>query len=164
MPQKILIVILFCVFIDCRAQQKVLGKLKRDTEFSAKGYLINLYGKNGVWIFQPILKETPFIFDSFDGRSFFVQDMVNDLGYTCLHDIYGTGKKIAVSFYDVTQKKQVKDSMEYTYCKITILPTGTLSKIKSDKCDYIFYYKDVQKGLSCIYFDNYVTAVIPIKQ
>lgn len=157
-------ILLCCVMISCKAQHFFFKNLKKNTAFSAKGYLVNLYGKNGVWVFQPCLNKKKSVLESLDNRSFFVQDMVNDLGYTCLKDVYGSGKKIAVSFYDVSQRREVKDSMEYLYCKITIHPIDIPKTIKSDKCDYILSYKDFKKGLSCIYFDNYVTAIEPINQ
>lgn len=162
--KKIVTILLCFILVSCKAQKDFFKNLKKDKPFSSKGYLFNLYGANGVWIFQPCLSAKKSILESLDGRSFLVQDMTNDLGYTCLRDTYGSGKKIAVSFYDATQKREMKDSIEYIYCKVTILPIGIPSKIKSDKCDYILSYKNVQKGLSCIYFDNYVTAVVPIKK
>ncbi|MGN7784734.1 hypothetical protein ACTJIJ_09415 [Niabella sp. 22666] len=164
MRKKIATILLCCIIISCKAQQNFLRNLKKDQPFSSKGYLINLYGENGVWIFQPCPRAKRFVLESLDSRSFLVQDMMNDLGHTYLRDIYGSGKRIAASFYDVTQKREVKDSIEYMYCKLTVHPVGMPSKFKSDKCGYIISYGEVKKGLSCIYFDNYVTAIEPINQ
>ncbi len=46
------------------------------------------------------------ILESLNCQSFFVQDMVNDLGYTCLRDVSSQGNKMIISFYDITQKRR----------------------------------------------------------
>jgi len=124
------------------------------------GYVINLYGQDGVWIFQPCDDSSIFVLDAIGNHSFFVQDMINDLGHTNLRDIFGYGQTMPLTFFDGTSEKEVKGEMKYLFCRLTINPTDV--SIEAQECAYMIYQKGLRKGLSCISFSNYVTELEPL--
>lgn len=159
--KKVIVFVIFCfLFSSCKAQKKFLNRLQNNVPVTIDGYLINLYGEHGVWIFQPCSDSSLSIMDAIKGQSFFVQDMTNDLGYTNLRDIYGYGVKIPVQFYDVTEKKEISGDMEYLFCRLTINPIDVPAK--EHQCDYMVYYNGLKKGLSCAFFTNYVIGIEPL--
>lgn len=145
---------------SCKAQKGFLKGLQKDVPVVVEGYLINLYGEYGVWIFQPCNDSSLSIMDAIRGQSFFVQDMANDLGYTNLKDIYGFGKKLPVVFYDVKEKIEINGDMQYLFCRLTINPID--APAKEHQCDYTVYYNGLKKGLSCTFFTNYVVDLEPL--
>ena len=147
-----------CVISSCHAQQRLFKEIKTGKPYSAKGYLINLYGKNGAWIFQPSSDSLKNIINSLNGVSFKVQNISNDLGYTFFEDLEGLGNKIKVSIYDNIEKAQKTDTLMYLYCRINLEVLEAPYRL--DSCTYML--TDLRKNLSCIFFQNYLTEVEPL--
>lgn len=145
---------------SCKAQQQVLLKVEKDKSFTAQGYLINIYGEYDVWIFQPCIDSNVSVLEVNSNQSFFVQDMVNDLGYTFLRDARGIGKKIPLLIYDHFSKQNVKDTIEYLYCQLTINPIDSFYKVSD--CAYTVKYRNIKKELGCWSLENYVTNLVPL--
>ncbi|OSZ82341.1 hypothetical protein CAP35_03475 [Chitinophagaceae bacterium IBVUCB1] len=73
-------------------QEAILSKAKKGTSITTSGYLVNFYGEYGVWVFQPCTNRNAFVMDAMNGSSFYVQDMVNDLGLTFLSESKNKGR------------------------------------------------------------------------
>lgn len=160
MMKKWALVLGISVLTSCYTQESMLSKAKKGKSITTRGYLINFYGKYGVWVFQPCANRNTFVIDAINDQSFFVNDMVNDLGLTFLSDSKNTGKKVPVLIYDHTSKVQFTDTIEYIYCKLTIKVIDSPRKVKD--CAYTIKYKQVEKELVCWSIENYVTNLEPI--
>lgn len=73
-------IILCCLMLSCsaKAQELLYDSLQKHVPVAIDGYLINLYGENGIWIFQPCKDKHKSLFDALDNQSFLVQDMKSD--------------------------------------------------------------------------------------
>jgi hypothetical protein len=153
-----------CLFLylctPSNAQKNLLEQARFDVPFTAKGYLINLYGEYGVWIFQPCQDSSAYVLEALNGQSFLVQDMVNDLGYTWLMDSRGIGRTMVIPFYAQFSGKEVTDTLEYFFCRATINPLDTARRL--DSCSYIINYNGKQKGLGCWSLASFVMDMEPL--
>jgi hypothetical protein len=161
MKQAYLIGLCLCLFTSCKAQNRLFEHVRKDVPLTANGYLINLYGNYGVWIFQPCKDSSIHVLDALNGTSFFVQDMENDLFLTCLKDSRGVGKRIPLTFFDESSHTEVRDTAEYLYCRLTVVPIEVPHK--EDTCAYTLKHKLQIKGLACWSLTNYVKDLEPIK-
>lgn len=154
--------IIICVFIliSCNSSHKFFNKIKIDKPFTATGYVMNLYGKFGVWIFQPCNDSNTNVLNAMNGKSFFVQDVENDIFQTSLIDSKGIGRKVPVMFYDSFLGKNIIDTLEYLYCNVTINP---IEKYKTlDTCSYIMKNNSGNRKLACISLTSYVSSLQPM--
>jgi hypothetical protein len=150
------LVILLCTLLyPCKAQTGLLQGIKKDVPLTISGYLVNIYGEMGLWVFQPCNDSSITLADALGNQSFFVQDMINDLGYTYLRDIHNTGRKLPLTLYDHTYNKQLQDTIQYLYCSITILPKSTATP--QPGCAYTLTIGNTKKSIACWSLDNYVT-------
>lgn len=146
--------------MSCVAHNNILNRVHKDVPFVSKGYIINIYGENGIWIFQPCKDSSKFILDALNGNSFFVQDMRNDLFLNWLADSRGVSNKIPIEFYDSYFHKKIKDTLSYIYCRVKINPIERSRKL--DSCNYIINYKGSDHGLACWDLTSVVMDLEPL--
>jgi len=153
-------IILCCLMLSCsaKAQDLLYDSLQKQVPVAIDGYLINLYGEKGIWIFQPCKDKRKSLFDALDNQSFLVQDMKHDLGYTCLQDIYELAIIMHIP-YGEAGSNELRYDIRYLYGKVTVNAADVL--LKTNLCDYFLFFNGIKKGLSCMFFENYVIELEP---
>lgn len=161
--RKIVIIMLLnsLLLYCCKTQEAALIAAKANSPIKLKGYIINLYGENGVWVFQPCNNKNITVIGALDSQSFFVQDMINDLGYNLLSEARSIGlNSIPVNVYDISNHLEVNDTMQYMFCNVTINPLSNYKRLA--ECAYIILDNGNKSKFVCGAMENYVTELEPL--